>query len=91
MPESNLLAGRKAGGLLLGAWLDALNSRLRRCLKRDARNLQIGHAYFMECRSRTDLDEVMRTKIIPLLSEYFYDNWLPDHYKKQWDKPEVED
>jgi 5-methylcytosine-specific restriction protein B len=45
MPESSLLAGRKAGGLLLGAWLDALNARLRVHLKRDARNLQIGHAY----------------------------------------------
>jgi len=28
MPDSTLLAGRKAGGLLLGAWLDALNTRL---------------------------------------------------------------
>ena len=27
MPDSALLAGRKAGGLLLGAWLDALNTR----------------------------------------------------------------
>ena len=47
MPDSTLLAGRKAGGLLLGAWLDALNTRLRRHLKRDARNPQIGHAYLM--------------------------------------------
>ena len=30
MPDSALLAGRKAGGLLLGAWLDALNTRFRR-------------------------------------------------------------
>jgi 5-methylcytosine-specific restriction protein B len=45
MPDSSQLAGRKAGGLPLGAWLDALNARLRQYLKHDARNLQIGHAY----------------------------------------------
>src|SRR5258708_10137094 len=32
MPDSSQLAGRKAGGLPLGAWLDALNARLRKQL-----------------------------------------------------------
>ena len=45
MPDSSQLGGRTAGGLPLGAWLEALNARLRQHLKRDARNLQVGHAY----------------------------------------------
>lgn len=78
MPDSTLLAGRKAGGLLLGAWLDALNTRLRRHLKRDARNLQIGHAYLMPPQPITAVAEfarVLRDDIIPLLEEYCYDDF----------------
>jgi 5-methylcytosine-specific restriction enzyme B len=78
MPDSALLAGRKAGGLLLGAWLDALNTRLRRHLKRDARNLQIGHAYLMPPQPITSVAEfarVLRDDIIPLLEEYCYDDF----------------
>jgi 5-methylcytosine-specific restriction protein B len=78
MPESSLLAGRKAGGLLLGAWLDALNARLRVHLKRDARNLQIGHAYLMPPQPITSVAEfsrVLRDDIIPLLEEYCYDDF----------------
>ena len=78
MPDSTLLAGRRAGGLLLGAWLDALNTRLRRHLKRDARNLQIGHAYLMPPRPITSVAEfarVLRDDIIPLLEEYCYDDF----------------
>ncbi|MGB6283070.1 MAG: AAA family ATPase [Xanthobacteraceae bacterium] len=78
MPDSTLLAGRKAGGLLLGAWLDALNTRVRRHLKRDARNLQIGHAYLMPTQPITSVAEfarVLRDDIIPLLEEYCYDDF----------------
>lgn len=78
MPDSTLLAGRKAGGLLLGSWLDALNTRLRRHLKRDARNLQIGHAYLMPPQPITSVAEfarVLRDDIIPLLEEYCYDDF----------------
>lgn len=79
MPDSTLLAGRRAGGLLLGAWLDALNTRLRRHLKRDARNLQIGHAYLMPPQPITSAAEfarVLRDDIIPLLEEYCYDDFV---------------
>jgi 5-methylcytosine-specific restriction protein B len=71
MPQPFLLSDN-LDGVNLRALLTTLNERIEYFFDREH---QIGHAYFMECRSRTDLDRVMRTKIIPLLSEYFYDNW----------------
>jgi 5-methylcytosine-specific restriction enzyme B len=78
MPDSSQLSGRKAGELPLGAWLDALNARLRRHLKRDARNLQVGHAYLLPPQpitSMADFARVLRDDIIPLLEEYCYDDF----------------
>jgi 5-methylcytosine-specific restriction enzyme B len=78
MPDSTHLTGRKVGSLPLGPWLDALNERLRRNLKRDARNLQIGHAYLMPSQPITSVAEfarVLRFDVIPLLEEYCYDDF----------------
>jgi 5-methylcytosine-specific restriction enzyme B len=78
MPDSSVLGNRRVGGLPLGAWLDALNDRLRQHLKRDARNLQIGHAYLVgqqPITSVAELARVLRDDIIPLLEEYCYDDF----------------
>lgn len=78
MPDSSQLNGRKAGSLPLSAWLDALNARLRQHLKRDARNLQIGHAYLLPPQPITSVAEfarVLRDDIIPLLEEYCYEDF----------------
>jgi 5-methylcytosine-specific restriction enzyme B len=77
MPDSTQLGGRMAGPLPLGAWLDALNARLRHHLKRDARNLQIGHAYLLTqaITSIAEFGRVLRDDVIPLLEEYCYDDF----------------
>jgi 5-methylcytosine-specific restriction protein B len=78
MPDSSLLKQRTAGALPLGPWLDALNARLRRNLKRDARNLQIGHAYLLPSQPITSVAEfarVLRDDLIPLVEEYCYDDF----------------
>jgi 5-methylcytosine-specific restriction enzyme B len=79
MPDSAQLVGRYAGELPLGPWLDALNARLRRHLKRDGRNLQIGHAYLLPPQPITSMAEfsrILRDDIIPLIEEYCYDDFV---------------
>lgn len=78
MPDTGCLDGRQVRSLPLGPWLSALNTRVRKHLKRDARNLQVGHAYLMPAagiNSFADFARILRDEIVPLLEEYCYDDF----------------
>ncbi|HEY5004599.1 MAG TPA: AAA family ATPase [Ktedonobacteraceae bacterium] len=79
MPASERLNKAETGGIPLGPWLDALNSRIRQYVGRDARNLQIGHAYLMEkgqpIADLTTLARIVQDDILPLLEEYCYEDY----------------
>ncbi|MCG3717805.1 DUF4357 domain-containing protein [Aliarcobacter butzleri] len=58
--------------------LEIINKRVEYLYDRDH---TIGHAYFKELENldedekKIELDNIFRNKIIPLLQEYFYDDW----------------
>jgi len=52
--------------------LSALNQRIELVYDRDH---ALGHSFFLEVRSLEDLRDVFLHRVIPLLQEYFYDDW----------------
>ncbi|MBR3746956.1 MAG: hypothetical protein IKN27_08360, partial [Selenomonadaceae bacterium] len=52
--------------------LETLNTRIETLLDREH---TIGHAYFIKCKTLADLAEIFRNKVIPLLQEYFFDDY----------------
>lgn len=72
MPNPSLLKDKVIDGIQLGSMLEAINERIEVLYDRDH---TIGHAYLIDVRTVEDLEQVFRHKLIPLLQEYFYENW----------------
>ena len=52
--------------------LKAINDRIVENFDRDH---QVGHTWFLDIRDLDGLKQAFQTRIIPLLQEYFYDDW----------------
>lgn len=79
MPNSSLLENLVVDGIKIDNLLETINKRVEYLYDRDH---TIGHAYFMslenfanEVDKKAELENIFRNKIIPLLQEYFYDDW----------------
>ena len=71
MPETEVL-NDNVDGIDLKRLLATINRRIAFLLDREH---QIGHSYFIGIRSITDLTKVFKNDVIPLLQEYFFDNY----------------
>lgn len=74
-PETSVpafFAAETAIGLPLAKVLDTMNERIEYLVDCDHR---IGHAFSVMCKSKADVNAVMRYKVIPPLQEYFFDDW----------------
>ena len=72
-PEAALLEDAKERtNVDLPRVLTTINDRLEYLIDRDH---LIGHAWLMRAKDRQEVDAIMRRKVIPLIAEYFYDDW----------------
>lgn len=78
MPDYRVLAG-VVDGIPIGGWLQALNGRILENIGRDARNLQVGHSYFLEggrpVVDRARFIRIVQEDLVPLLEEYCYEDF----------------
>lgn len=80
MPDSTLIKDLKVNGIDIQKMFDKINSRIEYLLDRDH---QLGHSFFMpllkleldDSEKFKKLCDIFRTKVIPLLQEYFYEDW----------------
>jgi len=86
-PQSERLKGINIAGVEMSALLDVMNQRISILLDRDH---CLGHGYFMSLGDNpglTELAALFRQQIVPLLQEYFFEDWqriawvLNDHRK----------
>jgi 5-methylcytosine-specific restriction protein B len=80
MPDYSLLLNVTIEDLPVGLWLSELNKRIVEHAGRDARNLQIGHSFFMEkgepIKDFDQLRRVIEEDVIPLIEEYCYGDYI---------------
>ena len=83
MPDISVLGNTVVEGIPLGPWLAALNSKICEYIGRDARNLQIGHAYLLNngkpVNKYNKLVQIMQDDILPLIEEYCYEDYATIH------------
>ena len=81
MPDADIIPGAdgagniedgEGGNIDLRQLLESMNRRIRFLLDREH---MIGHSYFMDIEVFADLRKVLARKVLPLLQEYFYEDW----------------
>ena len=75
MPDSGVLDGVEVEGISISGLLTTLNRRIEVLFDREH---TLGHAFFTplrQSRSIQTLGEIFRDKVVPLLQEYFYDDY----------------
>ncbi|HBS13079.1 MAG TPA: restriction endonuclease [Flavobacteriaceae bacterium] len=71
MPDYSMIS-ENIGGVNLRKLLEAMNSRICQILDREH---QIGHSFLMNIKTFKELQSIFKKQILPLLEEYFFDDW----------------
>lgn len=94
MPDYDLLSGVEVGEISISTMLQTMNQRIAALYDREH---TIGHAFFMPLKQDPSIDNlasIFTNKIIPLLAEYFFEDWqkirlvLADNQKT--DRPDAQ-
>lgn len=89
LPNLNAVADIKVGHIHIQRLMEVMNARIEALYDREH---TIGHAYFMSLKEDSSLENlanIFKNAIIPLLQEYFYEDYskiqlvLGDHLKPQ--------
>jgi 5-methylcytosine-specific restriction protein B len=75
LPNPDVLAGIEVGGVSISNLLERINKRIEVLYDREH---TIGHSYFMALKKDPSIDALARifeNNIIPLLQEYFYEDY----------------
>jgi len=75
MPDLNPIRGIRVGNIEIDKMLDAINKRIEVLYDREH---TLGHAFFIPLRNNATLAKlayIFENKIIPLLQEYFYEDY----------------
>lgn len=79
-PRPDLLSGKVVAGVDLQQLLLSINQRIALLLDKDH---CIGHAYFIHLDQASPLEELTRVfkqNLLPLLQEYFFEDWKKIHW-----------
>ena len=91
MPDESLFEGIEIENIKIRDMLDMMNKRITALFDREH---TLGHAFFLSLRKEATIEklaDIFRNNIIPLLQEYFYDDYekirmvLGDNQKKNKD------
>ena len=75
MPEWELLSDIEVGEIDIAEMLRIMNERIEALYDRDH---QIGHSYFLRLADNNTIEtlkDIFQHEVLPLLQEYFYDDW----------------
>ena len=75
MPKWELLSDIEVGEIDIAEMLKVMNERIEALYDRDH---QIGHSYFLRLADNNTIEtlkDIFQHEVLPLLQEYFYDDW----------------
>ena len=75
LPQAEVLAGVEVNGVSISSILNVINKRIEVLYDREH---TVGHAYFISLKNDNSIENlanIFKNRIIPLLQEYFYENY----------------